>query len=47
MLLDEFGHPAVAKPVEFEELVRYIESSHFDESRIEIEGQYNNCKSGA
>lgn len=47
MLLDEFGHPALAKPIDFEEFACDTKCSHFDESMKDIGGQYSNCKSGA
>ena len=45
--LDDSGQPTLAKPAEFEELVRNIKCSHFDDSRKEVEEQYSNCKPGA
>lgn len=45
--LDDPGQPTLAKPAEFEELVRDIKCSHFDDSSKEVEEQYSNCKPGA
>ena len=37
---DASGRPTLAKPAEFEDLVRDIKCSHFDDSRKEVEEQY-------